>query len=737
MLNVRQPRNERTAAPPRTTPAAKPASQSWSVSIAAWFLRDGASALHDAVLRFLYATPAFRLTGKPLAKLISSTRLPGSALLPRNPLFDAGFYASKYPDIAGARNPWAHYIAFGASESRNPHPLFDTRYYLARNRDVAASGINPLMHYFEYGASEGRDPGARFDTSWYIERYPDVRGEGVNPLLHYWLHGRAEGRLPCAQRYESVTTRPIMASDESRWTGPLISVIMPVWNTPEPYLERAIDSVLAQHYQRWRLCIYDDGSTRRETHRILRKYAGRHPRISVRFGEVNSGIANATNAALAMAEGDYVALLDHDDELTPNALLEVARVLRSDSSIDAMYTDQACIDGEGESAESFFKPDWSPEFFRGVMYAGHLLLVRLTLARELGGFDPRFDRVQDFEFMLRLSEATTRIHHLRKVLYYWRRIPGSVAFQGDEKGAIEPVQAAAVNEHLSRCSIPAVASPHPTFAHRLVINPKDRSTFPKVAIMVRENTVQPSALRSLLDRSSYPNFTVSLTPGVAAQLDFTDERIEVRDPVTPGGGEKSADYVVLMDGGLEVVTPDWIEHLLFYCEQRDIGCAAPVLVQKDGSVWQAGLVLGMDHSLDSPHCALDSPLRGLPADTDGYAGSLSCAREVSAVSGECLMISASLFREFGGGRRFYVTPLHQGADLSLQALMNSRRNIVTPRARLLKREGTACEPESQLDRALFADRWRDLLRKGDPFYNAGAAQASPEYEDAVPAGTKA
>jgi len=741
VLKVRQPQNERTFAPARTTPSSQETPQARSAfnvaspahgsrRNAAAFLRNGASALHESLLRFLYATPAFRWTGKPLAKVISAARLPGSALLPRNPLFDGAFYTSKYTDIAGVGNPWAHYIAFGASEFRNPHPLFDTRYYLACNPDVGASGINPLVHYFEYGASEGRDPGPGFDTSWYIERYPDVRDRSVNPLVHYWLHGRAERRQARAHRYESVTTRPIMASDESPWTGPLISVILPVWNTPEPYLERAIDSVLAQHYQRWRLCIYDDGSSHRETHRILRKYAGRDPRIIVRFGEVNSGIANATNAALAMAEGDYVAMLDHDDELTPDALLEVARVLNQDPSIDALYTDQAYIDADGESVEPFLKPDWSPELFRGVMFVGHLLVVRLSLARELGGFHPRFDRVQDFEFMLRLSEATIRIHHLRKILYYWRRIPGSVAFNGDEKGAIEPLQAAAVNEHLSRCSIPAIASPHPTLAHRLVIEPKDRSTFPKVAIMVRENTLRRPALRSLLDRSTYPNFTVSLATDSAARLDFKDERILICDPAAQADAENSADYVVLMDGELEVVTSDWIERLLFYCEQRDVGCAAPVLVQRDGSVWQAGLVL----SLDQP---LDSPLRGLPADTDGYAGSLSCSREVSAVSGECLMISASLLRELGGSQRFYVSALCQGADLSLQALVHGRRNILTPRARLLKRQSMKCEPDSQLDRALFADRWRDLLRKGDPFYNAGAAQASPDYEDAVPAGIRA
>jgi SAM-dependent methyltransferase len=208
---------------------------------AAAFLRDGASALHDSLLRFLYATPAFRWTGKPLAKLVSSTRLPGSALLPRNPLFDTGFYASKYPDIAGVRNLWAHYLAFGASESRNPHPLFDTHYYVARNRDVAASGINPLMHYFKHGAAEGRDPGERFDTSWYIDRYPDVRSEGVNPLLHYWLHGRAESRLPSAHRYESRTqidvndppaqagtaTAGSSAADGGQFTSNYLRVLVP------------------------------------------------------------------------------------------------------------------------------------------------------------------------------------------------------------------------------------------------------------------------------------------------------------------------------------------------------------------------------------------------------------------------------------------------------------------------------------------------------------------------------
>ena len=665
-----------------------------------------AASVRRVLFRILFVSPAFRWTGKPLAKAIWICGPRDTFLLPRSPLFDPAFYAKENPDLNSTGNLWAHYLAFGADELRDPNPFFDTSQYLAVNRDVAAGGLNPLVHYLEHGAAEGRDPSSAFSTSWYLGQYSDVREQGLNPLLHYWVRGRVEGRQPAPLRYAPLTRSAPVCSD-----GPQIGVIIPTWNTPRVYLEQAIESVLRQTYRRWRLYIYDDASSEVETREVLDEYAERDNHIMVRLGTSRLGIAGASNAALSMAQVDYVAMLDHDDELAPNALAEVAHLLNSDESIDAVYTDQAYIDASGGSLEPLLKPDWSPELFRGVMYVGHLLVVRQSLAQRLGGFDSAYDRVQDFEFMLRLSEATRRIVHLPKVLYYWRRVPGSVAFRGDEKGPIEPLQAAAVNAHLQRCGIPATAEPHPSLAHRLTIRPKARSTRPLVKILLQEAEEATSAdcLGSLLRITAYPNFVVVTPPAQSAATAFSDSRIRVHN----GHAEDtdSSDYVVRLDMNLTALTPDWIEHLLLYSEQADVACAAPLIVESDGSVGDAGLVLGMGG-------AIDCPLRGFPADSDGYAGSLACARESAALSGGCLMMAAALWRESGAAWRYYRSSLYQGAHQSLDAFVKGRRNIVTPRARFRRcsRYGRPCE--DKLDRALFQDRWRTAIAAGDPYYNS-------------------
>jgi hypothetical protein len=273
-------------------------------------------------LRLMYATPVFRWTGRPLARLISNVGFPGAnLLLPRNPLFDAAFYAKCYPDVARvSKNLWAHYLAYGVSEGRQPHPWFQTTFYLARNPDVSEAGINPLVHYVEYGAAEGRDPRADFDTSAYLRDNPDVRRSGTNPLLHFCLDGKAEGRKSSATNARAAAFSP--PPDH-----PSISVIMPTFNTPARYLKLAIESVLRQDFGRWQLCIHDDGSTAEETREILKEYQRADPRIIIQFGSDNQGIAKATNSAMAMASGEYMALLDHDDEILPEALSEVDRTL--------------------------------------------------------------------------------------------------------------------------------------------------------------------------------------------------------------------------------------------------------------------------------------------------------------------------------------------------------------------------------------------------------------------------
>jgi len=710
-------------------------SLSWKITAPLRALVDG----WMAFVSVLYKTPVFRWTGKPLAKIISFAPIPaGRWLLPHNPLFDADFYRDQYPDSANSRDPWAHYLAFGADEGRDPHPLFDSSFYRTSYPDVAARGLNPLVHYLHYGASEGRNPHSGFDTAFYLAAYPDIQGK-INPLLHYSRYGRFEGRKSSASSgplAKPSLVAKVQAEDNAleptsalavpeKQPGPQICVIVPTYNTPKKYLRLALESVRKQRYPNWRLCVYDDGSTNPETIAALKEYVDLDPRISIQFGTSNRGIARASNAALAMAHGEYVAMLDHDDELTPDALQEVAGLLIGDWTIDAVYTDQRYIGADGELQEPFYKTDWSPEFFRGVMFVGHLLVVRLELARKLGGFNPGFDRVQDFEFMLRLSEATKRIRHLPKVLYYWRRIPGSVAFGGDEKGKIEEIQAAAVNGQLSRLGIPAVAAPHPHLAHRLVIGPLKKKSFPTINVIVSDTASGrwPGAcLRSVVERSTYPNLTFTVSSSMSLTEGLGDSRIRVCSDDGRCNVPSGYDYTVWIDADLEVMTADWIEHLLFYCEQAEIACAAPLITQSDGAVWNAGLVLGMDR-------AVGYPMRGLHQDSDGYAGSLSCAREVSAVSGECMMISSASLSEVGGLVKFYETQLFQGADFALRAFTMKRRNIVTPRARLRKTGRIEQAPAGwNLDLALFCDRWNPLAKGGDPYYNPNFELTSPGYD---------
>jgi O-antigen biosynthesis protein len=348
----------------------------------------------------------------------------------------------------------------------------------------------------------------------------------------------------------------------------------------------------------------------------------------------------------------------------------------------------------------------------------------------VGAFDPAFDRVQDFEFMLRVSERTDKIGHVRRILYHWRSIPGSVAAGANSKGILEPLQAAAVNAHLARSGIRAIAAPHPSLSHRLTLRPVERSTFPRVIVAIRDanSAMSTQAAQSIVRQSTYQNLIVCVPPPLPRTA-AEDQRICARGLDDVHQQLENEDFLVWINGDLEVVTPDWIETLLMYCEQPDVACAAPLIVQ-EGRVWCAGLVLGMNESVGRV-------MKGLVPDSDGYAGSLSCSREVSAVSGECMMIRGSMFRRLGGNIKYYSGSTLDGADLALRGLTLKRRSIVTPRAVVRKRQAEVTPSSWRLDEQLFVDRWVDLIRQEDPFYNSNFLLASPGYAlEAAVAGTR-
>jgi len=515
---------------------------------------------------------------------------------------------------------------------------------------------------------------------------------------------------------------------------PLISILVPVYDTAPRYLRLAVDSVLAQAYPEWELILCDDGSTNVGTRVALEEIARLDPRIRLHFLGANRGISAATNAALALAQGELVAMLDHDDELLPAALLEVVKALNADRALDVVYTDQDSIEADGAVAHTFYKPDRSLELLRGVMYVGHLLVVRRSLADEVGGLDPAFDGVQDFELALRLAERTERIAHVPTILYHWRKIPGSVALGGREKRDIDALQAAAVNAHLERCGVAAVASSNPELEHRLLIAPLPRTRSPLISVVVRAAGVEAdleACCASILACGSYPRRQIIVTGGEIPS--YLGQRLEALGVVleAPGASGSAAvlaglqraggELIVSMVGDLEVQTPDWLEHLLYECELPRVACVTPVILSYSGEVASAGLIVGGED-------AVAPAMRRLQPGADGYAGSLSCVREVSAVPGDCYAVTRAVWGLLGGLSPYYAGDHYQAVDFSIRASSRGLRNLCTPRV-VVRHRGPALRDgrSDALDELLLADAWEALIKKGDPYHNRNFAQVAPGY----------
>jgi glycosyltransferase involved in cell wall biosynthesis/SAM-dependent methyltransferase len=675
--------------------------------------------------------PASGLSAEPESEL---------QLLARSGLFDEQFYGESNPDLAAAGiSLLEHFLKVGAVEGRRPNPLFDTAYYLTNNPDVAKAGVNPVLHYFLQGAQEGRDPSPDFDTSFYLGSNPDVAASGVNPLVHFLGFGAQEGRLPLPPESSAHDLRKLARiaavrhRQEKLEYRPLLSVLMPTYNTQPIYLEAAVRSVVAQAYPNWELRIVDDGSSNAATLDSLERIESWDNRIFVVRNAQHQGISGATNEALRDACGEYVAMLDHDDELTVDALFEVVLALNGDRAIDVVYTDQDYVSPHGESVGHLFKPDWSPTLFRGVMYVGHLLTVRRSVALEIGGFDSAFDLVQDFEFMLRLSEQTRKIYHVPKVLYHWRRIPESVAGGGKADGSIERLQTAAVQAHLGRLRLDGHARPNLRHPHRVFIEPGKlpRDTDFDLFVHGREvSTASVMTVENALARMADRLRRVAVPPSwsgvkfdnkVTADLSFNGAEQSFSDAGTLSRflAESSAEFVVAMSTEIVIETEDWLESVVSAAQERDVVVACPAVLSIDGSIAHAGFIIGGNGGVRPA-------MRGLDPESDGYAGSLSCAREISAAWADLVLLRRSPLVPLLPPHLGYFTADFLVADLTLQATRSGLRAVCVPYVRARRPATTEADEDHLLDALLFEDIWTSKAVR-DPFYNPNFADMRSDY----------
>lgn len=520
---------------------------------------------------------------------------------------------------------------------------------------------------------------------------------------------------------------------------PLISLVMPTYKTEDRYLREAIDSVLAQAYPDWELCVVDDGSGEERLLRTVEAYAAADPRIKVEAAEQNEGISAATNRGLALCAGEFVGFLDHDDALTPDALLRVVQTLAADPGLDAVYSDSDKLTPRGVRQDPFLKPDWSPVYALGAMYIGHLLIVRREVAIAAGGFDSAFDKIQDFEFMLRVSERSDRIAHIPQVLYHWRAIPGSIAAGAEEKSGVPELQAKAVSEHLRRRGVGLFAEPHPEIPHRAVLSragadgPAARTSL--VIAAERGGQDLDRLLGSLYAEGATAPAEVIVVAGPRARKDnLPEEGVSVVEfeggafnrarANNLGAAQASRELLVFLAEDCEIVEPDWLERLAIPLELPEVGAVGPLLVRPDGRVEEAGVAIGLNE--------MANPLSpGIPADSDGYYGSLPCAHEVSAVSSSCLLVRGGHFEAVGGFNEFYEGQFDD-FDLCQRLAAGGLSTVYAarPRVRTYRTPATRRAAVDIVDRALFVDCWYDRIMGGDPYFNPGFSRRQGDYSPA-------
>jgi len=521
---------------------------------------------------------------------------------------------------------------------------------------------------------------------------------------------------------------------------PLISVVMPVYKPPLDYLEAAVESVLTQGYSRWELCIHVDGDDGAELHRWLGALQARESRIRLSVGETNGGISLATNAAAALASGEYLAFLDQDDLLHPDALAQIALAAAREPDLDLLYSDDDKVDRKDLRFAPQFKPDWAPVLLLSYMYMSHLLVARRALFRQLGGFRKGFEGSQDYDFALRASEQARRVVHIPEVLYHWRALPGSTATSGDAKPASFTVGLQAVQEACERRGVPATAyQPDWAKAGKLgVFSLRFPDSGPHVTIIIptrdRIDLLRP-CVESIERLTSYDNYSILVLDNESddpdtlqylrtcghrvIRLTCPNDRFSFSYLMNRGVEHTDSEYVLLLNNDTEVRRADWLSQMVGYACMAGVGAVGAKLHFPDNSIQHAGVLHGMYGDLPGP------AFRNVPSGDHGYLSYLMVAREYSAVTAACLLTPRALFLELGGMDEEHFAVAYNDVDYCYRVVESGGNCVYCPEAELTHYEGKSRGfLDNPLEIASFRDRYRDFR---DRWYNPNLAPSYPSY----------
>jgi O-antigen biosynthesis protein len=565
--------------------------------------------------------------------------------------------------------------------------------------------------------------------------YPRLKS--LDPVYDVWLQ-------------ENFPRKAELTSIGETWRSfsyrPLISIVTPVYNPPISFLRQAIESVIDQVYPNWELCLADDNSPNPHVREVLQEYADRDRRIKYVFRKENGHISACSNSALELASGDFIALLDHDDLFTPDALYEAIRLLNQHPEADIIYSDEDKIDDQGNLTDPFFKPDWSPDSLLSRMYTCHLGIYRRNLVDVVGGFRLGYEGSQDYDLILRLSEKTENIFHIPKILYHWRIHTLSASSGGDAKPYAFEAAINALNSALVRRETAGHAQQVAPGLGAYTVRYQIHQATVSIVLFYTDSRSSLSVLKRALEaidsRGAYQNLEVIIVDRncwkdrdfsiVGNQLSNKNiDKIHYHQ-VAPDTTDASAlnqatqvaqgDYLLFLRDFVEHITDDWIEALLEQAQRQSIGCSSGLLLSSNDTIWYAGTILHNDDVVRYPY-------RGVSVNHAlGYFGQLVTVNNYSALSGDCLMCRRSKFEQVEGfteaAEDFYDT------DFCLKLAEKGLRHVLLPHVKLYHDRYPDCQvafhssiPNRQAGQvaspsglAYMQNRWQNTIAK-DSYYN--------------------
>lgn len=524
------------------------------------------------------------------------------------------------------------------------------------------------------------------------------------------------------------------------------SIVVPAFRTPELFLRQMIESVQNQSYENWELCIANASPDDGQMTAVLDEYVRKDPRIKVKKLEKNAGIAENSNEALAMAAGDFVGLLDHDDLLAPNALYEMAAALEKDDDIEVLYTDEDKVRADlSEHFQPHLKPDYNLDLLRSNNYICHFFVVKRALIEQVGGFRPEYDGAQDYDFIFRCTDAAKKVYHVPEILYHWRTHQASTADNPVSKMYAYEAGKRAIEAHLRTRGQAGEVSLKKDLGFYRVTYPLTEK--PLVSILIPNKDQKESlelCIGSIREKTKYENYEIIIIENNSTTKEIFDyyEELKLDERIRVVTWEREFNYsainnfgvkhangrlLLFLNNDVEVRTDDWMEELVGNCLRPEVGITGVKLLYPDGTIQHAGTVIGIGGI--AGHMFVN-----MPGERSGYLHKASLQMDYSAVTAACMMMKREVFEKIGGFEE-QLSVAFNDVDLCLRTNEAGYLVVYDPYVELYhyesKSRGTEDSEEKvrrfQCEIEFMRTRWEKLLKKGDPYYNKNLSLSKWNY----------